>query len=261
MHKIASLLICLAMLADIHSQISLDPLSGTYSGFSNGDAISLNLQPPSGNAYTGIMKDSYQTYAVALTRNGSAVQGSATESSLGLVFQISGVLIANQLNLNFAIELQGMKTTMDISFTKEDGAGQAERSMMTNQLNLNFPAGAEHPTALVGRWTKEELYQSGSGDNYMGAGFSQSTTFLSNGQMAEAGSNAHISGSNYSGQSSGGNNDVVPGVLWYTQGNQLYLLVTENGVTQTLHLGKFYIEDQNMLITGTNGEKILMRKN
>ena len=113
---------------------------------------------------------------------------------------------------------------------------------------------------MIGTWTKEELYQSGYGDAYMGAGTSQSMTFLQGGRMAEAGSSSYISGSDYNGQSSDDGGGVIPGVIWYTIGNQLYMQGTENGRTQTVHLGKYYIENNNMLITGTNGEKILLTK-
>lgn len=240
----------------INAQTPADPLPGHYTGFFNGDNISLTLQPPSGNAYAGTMKDSYQTYTVSLERHGSQVVGTATESSMGLVFQVKGSIVENQLNLNFQIVVEGTKAEMDIVFTKAGTSSAGGAAQLSPQL----PANAEHPTALVGTWTKEELYQSGYGDNYMGGGFSQSMTLLANGQVAEGGSNAYISGSNYSGQSSGTANGVIAGVLWYTQGNQIYLLVTEKGVTQTYHLGRYYIEGQSLLITGTNGEKILMQR-
>ena len=129
-----------------------------------------------------------------------------------------------------------------------------------DQSQVVFPSGASHPQELLGTWTKEELYQSGQGDSYMGASASESMTFLAGGRMAESGSSATISGSNYSGQSSGQGTGVIPGLVWYTIGNQLYLQVTENGQTQNVHLGKYYVENNNMLITGTNGEKILLTR-
>lgn len=256
MRTLTTSLFCLIMTA-ISAQTSSDPLSGNYTGFYNGDNISLVLVSPTANVYTGTMNDSYQTYAMQLTMNGRTLTGTATESSMGLVFQVKGNAPENQLNLNFQIVIEGTKAEMDIAFTKQ---GKVSAGNAASQSTMQLPANAEHPAALIGTWTKEELYQSGYGDNYMGGGFSQSMTFLANGQVAEGGSNAYISGSNYSGQSSGTANGVVAGVLWYTQGNQLYLLVTENGVTQAIHLGKYYIEGQNMLITGTNGEKILMNR-
>lgn len=243
------------------AQVAGDPLSGSYSGFHNGDALSLVIQDPVGNMYSGLMKDSYQSYSLSLMKTGNTIQGTATESSLNLVFQVSGTIparYADQLILTLAIDVQGTTAVMEIAFSKQSHPTSSAHTVI---IMPAMPGGAQHPVQLVGTWTKEELYQSGYGDNYMGAGFSQSMTFLSNGHMAEAGSSAHISGSNYSGQSSGGNNGIIPGVIWYALDNQLYLLVTENGVTQTYHLGRFFVEGNNLLITGTNGEKTLMHKN
>lgn len=252
--------IVIMSLFHLTAQVAGDPLSGSYSGSHNGDALFLVIQDPVGNMYSGLMKDSYQSYSLSLVKSGNTIQGTATESSLNLVFQVSGTIPArptDQLVLTLAIEVQGTPAVMEIAFSKQSHT----TSSTLIPTSPTLPGGAQHPVQLVGTWTKEELYQSGYGDNYMGAGFSQSMTFLSNGHMAEAGSSAHISGSNYSGQSSGGNSGVIPGVLWYALDNQLYLLVTENGVTQTYHLGRFFVEGNNLLITGTNGEKTLMHKN
>ncbi len=43
-------------------------------------------------------------------------------------------------------------------------------------------------------------------------------------------------------------------------GNQIFLQVTDAGKTQNMPLGTFYIEGNNMLITGTTGEKLLLTK-
>ena len=69
-----------------------------------------------------------------------------------------------------------------------------------------------------------------------------------------------MSGSNYSGQSTGQGGGIIPGAAWYTIGNQLYLMFTENGQTQNVALGKYYVEGNNMLLTGSNGEKILLSR-
>jgi hypothetical protein len=96
----------------------------------------------------------------------------------------------------------------------------------------------------------------------MGAGFSQSMTFLPDGHIAEGASSAYMSGSYYSGQSTGQGSGIIQGLAWYAIGNKLFLQITERGQLQTVQLGTYYIEGNNMLITGTNGEKLLLsRKN
>lgn len=258
--RIVILFVLSLLSVKVLSQTPSDPLPGNYSGFYNGDALSLVMYAPEGNNYSGTLNDSYQTFSVNLTRSGTTVKGTATESSHGLVFRVSGSIMDNQLQLQLDIDIQGTPVSMNLTLSKE-GAIQASGSTLTSGgAQINLPANAQHPSSLIGTWKKEELYQSGYGDNYMGAGFSQSMTLLPDGQMADAGSNSYISGSNYSGQSSDSNYNVIPDVRWYTIDNQLYLIGFENGAVQTVHLGRWYVEGNNLLITGTNGEKILLQR-
>jgi len=243
------------------SQGQQDLLSGDYYAVFNGDNMSLNVEHESGSSYKGLMKDSYQTYQLTLDLSGVAVSGVATESTLGLTFQVTGQVQTAQLALRFSIEVQGEQKSMDVAFNRSGSAPDKPSEHLPQILDeVIFPSGAAHPQELIGTWTKEELYQSGYGDSYMGAGSSQSMTLLEGGRMAEAGSSSYISGSNYNGQSSAGGGGVIPGIGWYTIGNQLYIQVNENGQTQSTHLGRYYVENNSMLITGTNGEKILLTK-
>ena len=251
----------LSLLQSIQAQSS-DGLAGNYSASFNGDDLYLSLEKNSGNTYGGIMKDSYQTYTVALTAAGTRITGTAKESTLGLEFKITGQMQGDQLPLHFTIEVAGESNSMDIVFVREGSASMRGFNNDVQPSALVLPAGAQHPQEVVGTWAKDELYQSGAGDNYMGSSFSQSMTFLPDGRLSEGGSNANISGSNYSGHSSGQGGGIIPGAAWYTIGNQLYLMFTENGQTQNVALGKYYVEGNNMLLTASDGEKILLsRKN
>jgi hypothetical protein len=247
---------------NVYAQTSriAEGLAGNYSASFNGDELYLSLEKNSGNTYGGIMKDSYQTYTVALTLAGTRVTGTAKESTLGLEFKITGQVQGDQLPLNFTIEVAGESNSMDIVFAREGSAQSPGITYDDHPSAMVLPAGAQHPQEVVGTWAKEELYQSGYGDNYMGSSFTQSMTFLADGHLAEGASSAYMSGSNYNGQSSGQGGGVIPGAAWYTIGNQLYMMYNENGQTQTVHLGKYYVEGNNMLITGTNGEKILLSR-
>jgi hypothetical protein len=95
----------------------------------------------------------------------------------------------------------------------------------------------------------------------MGANFSQSVIFLADGGVVDGGSSARMSGSNYSGKSSeGGSYQAVPGLIWYTKDSQIYFTYTQDGKSQTGSLGKYYIENNNMLVTLANGSKVLFSK-
>jgi hypothetical protein len=253
--------ICCSLIIRSQTALNADPLSGQYHANMQGDELLLGIHLKSGTSYIGTMTDSHQKYALILElSDGRHISGTAKEYSLGLQFEVEGIIDGERLPLTFSFTLGDKSEQMKVDFIR-DGS-ELPASTETDHINQlpALPKDATHPRDLIGTWTKEELYNSGYGDNYMGAGFSQSMTFLSNGQLSDGGSSATMSGSNYSGQSSGQGSGVIPGVKWYTIGNQLYMQVTENGQTQEVHLGRYYIENGNMLITGTNGEKILLKK-
>jgi hypothetical protein len=261
-HQILLILLVLLTL-EIPAQTSGtgDILAGNYSSTFNGANVTLRIKHKQGASYTGVMNDSYQTIKMTLQRSGTEVKGEATEPTLGITFQIQGEVLGDELALNFKVDFMGENNTMDILFTRDIETTEPEGSNdFPEPTSLVFPVGAEHPVDITGTWSKDEMYQSGSGSNYMGAGFTESMTFLPDGHIAEGGSAASISGSNYSGQSTGAGSGVIQGLAWYTMGNRIFLQVTDAGKTQNMPLGTFYIEGNNMLITGTSGEKLLLTK-
>lgn len=254
--------ICCALIIQGQATVNADPLSGQYHATLGSDAIALGINLKLDGSYIGTMTDSHQKYSLSLQlSDGRKVTGTAREYSMDLQFEVAGTIDGDRLPLTFSFTLGDKTDQMKIDFVREGSELPASTSTgHVSQDAPDLPKDATHPHDLIGTWTKEELYNSGYGDNYMGAGFSESMTFLSDGQLSEGGSSATMSGSNYSGQSTGQGSGIIPGVKWYTIGNQLYMQVTENGQTQEVHLGRYYIENGNMLITGTNGEKILLKK-
>lgn len=255
-------LVCLTLIIQSQIPANVDPLSGQYHANLQGDELVLGINLKSGTSYIGTMTDSHQKYSLNLElSNGIDVSGTAKEYSMGLQFDVVGKIDGDKLSLTFSFTLGNESDQMKIDFTREGNEVQGMAGTSPNsQAMPGLPKDATHPRDLVGTWTKEELYQSGYGDNYMGAGFSESMTFLADGQLSDGSSSATMSGSNYSGQSTGQGTGVIPNVKWYTIGNQLYMQVTENGQTQEVHLGKYFVENGSILITGTNGEKILLKK-
>lgn len=263
-HFLLILLILLAIFAiNLAAQTSGtgDILAGNYSATFDGANVTLRLKHKQGTSYTGVMNDGYQTIKMTLERSGTKVTGEATEPTLGIAMGLLGEITGNEFSLSFIVDVSGEDNTMDILFTRDIETSEPEQSNdFPEPTALVFPVGAEHPVDITGTWSKEEMYQSGSGTNYMGAGFTESMTFLPDGRIAEGGSAASISGSNYSGQSTGTGSGVIQGLAWYTMGNRIFLQVTDAGKTQNMPLGTFYIEGNNMLITGTSGEKLLLTK-
>lgn len=247
----------------IQSQATVKPVvfAGNYSAIINADKLTLVIEPSDGTSYTGVLNDGYTSLPLVLELAGATFTGAGKEPSSGVEMNVTGRIDGDQLLFTLIVDPYGDIDDIEINFTRDD-ADHRETAASSNEYQnaIEFPAGATHPQELLGTWTKEELYQSGYGDSYMGAGSSQSMTFLSGGRLAEAGSSSYISGSDYSGQSTGQGGGVLPGVSWYTIGNQLYMQGIENGQMQSVHLGKYYIENNNMLITGTNGEKVLLTR-
>jgi hypothetical protein len=246
--------------ANSQSSSGSDLLAGNYSANYNNDNLYLSLEQTSGSSYSGVMEDSYQTYKVDLRLAGSNVSGTAIESSMDLHFEVAGKVKGDQLSLSFTIDVLGEKKTMDVVFMRQGSPSSALNLDDPNVAKLSLPSGANHPQEVCGAWIKEEFYNSGSGDSFMGAGFSQTLTLLPDGRIAEGASSSYMSGSNYSGHSSGQGSGIIPGLAWYTMGNKFFLQITENGQLQTVPLGTYYVEGSNMLITATNGEKLLLTR-
>ncbi|MEZ4987844.1 MAG: hypothetical protein R2795_22920 [Saprospiraceae bacterium] len=168
---------------------------------------------------------------------------------------MSAIQQQNHLEGSLTFNIYGEVAT--IPFAVDRVGATATQPTVVNRIP--FPANASFPASLSGRWTKNETYNSGYGDNFMGANFSQSLVFLPDGTLSEGGSNASMSGGYY-GQSQGNGTGPIDGIGWYAVGNQLYLLIQDSGQWQTAHLGKWYVENNHLLITGTNGEKLLLSR-
>ena len=240
--------------------IGQNPFSGTYNGQYNGDNIVLMLQSSNSADLIGKMTDSQQSYDVVANSQDNQIQGKAVEKKLNLTFILNGQLVGSQLNMQMTLEFNGQKQVLDVIFVKQNNAVSATKpSTTTPPQKVKFPTNATHDPNLVGMWAKSETYNSGSSDNFMGSNFEQSMIFFADGSLGEGGSRASMSGSNYSGYTEGGGR-ALPGVYWYNIGNQLYIYTAENGQTASTHLGKYYIENGAMLITGANGQKMLLQK-
>lgn len=234
--------------------------TGTYYGTANGDNVVMTLEQ-TGNAVTGFMEDSYQHFDIVGTADESQFLGTATENTLQLEFELQAIKTGDRLDCKLLIDAFG--TTSESDFFVEKTAQNANAT--AEQVNaapsaIPFPSDATFPAALSGTWTQNESYNSGSGDNFMGANFSQSMTFHSDGTLSEGGSSASMSGSNYSNQSSGAGSGKMDGVGWYAKQKNFYLIVFNNGSWTSVHVGTWYAENNHLLITGENGEKLLLSR-
>ena len=244
-----------------HTIIAQAGWNGTFTGLVNGDNAVMVLKVQ-GTKVQGTLKDTYQTFKISGDINGNRLAGDAIEESLGLQTAILGELKGDEAFMKLVVNFLGQTSETPFQLIRQNKSGSALKAEGTPHKPLvSVPAGGNLDARIVGSWTKNETYNSGYGDNFMGANFSQTMTFLGDGRLAEGASSASMSGSNYSGRSSGGGNNILEGVVWYTKGKNLYLSIKQNAQTQDVLLGSYYIENGKMLITGQDGTKLLLIKN
>lgn len=238
-----------------------NPFVGTFTGSTNGDKVTLTMQSTSGNVLVGKMKDSQQTYDVNATISGSKIEGTAVEKTMGLTFFLNGTLSENHILMNMTIEVLGKKQAIQVDFTKQSvstaSAKTTERTPQYAQSNTKVDSKIDQN--LVGKWVNEQIYNSGSGDSFFSGTTTQSLVFYADGSLSDGGSSTTMSGSNYYGNSSDkGQPAAIPHARWFVQNQHIFITDTLNG--QTVDLGKYYVENGALLITGNNGKKLLLRR-
>ena len=234
--------------------------TGTYEGTLDRDHVKLTLKTSGKNVISGTMTDSANKYDVEGTYTGNSFTGKAQEKNLGLIFDMVSFLNGDQMSTTLSLDVFGKIEKMEISFTR---SGSVSKTNPTATIEVKKTVShKERDPLVVGLWVKESNYNSGYGfnDSYGAMSVSEKMEFLADGSMADGGSKAVVGGSNYSGSSSSGQKNIIDGLNWYTDGNKIFLIATQNGQTQTIELGKYFIENNNMLITGSNGEKLLLSK-
>lgn len=229
--------------------------SGDYYGTVNGDNVRLTLSQ-NGTSIQGEMKDSQQNYFVKGEVNGMEFSGTATEETYDISFGLNAHKNGDMLECVLIVDMNGEHAEVPFLLQKQ-GSGASNQAVTGK---IPFPAGATFPAALTGYWTQHETYNSGSGDNFMGANFSQSMTFHGDGTLSEGGSSASMSGSNYSGQSTGAGSGKLEGLGWYAIQNNFYLIIFHEGKWVPVHVGTWYTENNHLLITGNQGEKLLLSR-
>lgn len=248
----SALLFSVFMIPLLHAQ----DFSGKYQGNYNGSPVVLELKSDEKDVYTGIMNDGQTEYAVSLTAKGNRVKGNCKAALLGFVFDLEGTLTGKKLSM----DLSYLTTKINFELVHDVPDAEPPKSRPKAPVaRVRMPADAEHDRLLVGRWVHESGYSSGNGRD--GSMASQDVLyFLEDGRLADGGSQTVVGGGGWSGSSESAGTGVVEGVLWYNKGNQLYLAVFKDGQNQQVHLGKYYMEGNNMLVTGTDGTKMLYQK-
>ncbi len=233
--------------------LSAQDFTGSYDGLLNQtEAVTLTLIRTATGQYNGSLRDKAQNYVVQATSEGNQLTGTASESDLGITFDLTGTLSGSQLTLD--LTLLGMTTSVIMQKTITSPA-----STIKPDLSAPVKQGKQDP-AVVGKWTRQTNYQSGYGmDGTMSS--EETIRFNGDGTLSDEGSRTVVGGAGWSGTAAGSPGGVIQGWSWYTEKQQLFLITHASGTTQTIPLGRYFIEDGKMLLTAADGTKVLYYKN
>ena len=230
-------------------------VAGSYQGMLSGEPVALQLQQD-GHRISGTLSDTTYSYELEATVDGLRLSGRAIQPELGLIVTLEGPIRPDGLDLNISLTLLGQTATERVWFSRRGTARGSDREQAADAPRA-APSGQRDP-AMIGHWVHEELYNSGSGADFMGTSNTQSMVLLADGRIANGGSAVHMGGSNYSGYSSDAGGDVVAGASWSTRDQHLWF--SEDATGQQVDLGRYFVENGRLLLTGNNGQKMLFTR-
>lgn len=235
---------------------------GTYTGVVSGDSVYLEFTTLKEGKLTGTMRDSYNNYNLQGSVKNTAFSGTAVETVLGLTFQMTSSLNGDALTSTLVMDFLGTQNKMDLFLTRKKTGHDKTHSKAIASVSGNPVSKKLRDQNVIGLWFKESNYSSGYGfnDSYGSMSSREYLEFLADGRLASGGSSTIISGSSYSGSTTSSGQQIAEGWFWYSENNKIYLHISHEGQRQTVALGKYYIENGRMLITGDNGTKLLLTK-
>ncbi|MFZ4542708.1 MAG: hypothetical protein ACOYOA_01570 [Saprospiraceae bacterium] len=255
-----NILFMFASLVALNAPQAQNIFVGTYKGIINGDDVVLQLNSKNSNILDGTMDDSQQHYTVEGTYKGNLFVGTAKENTLGLTFTLSGNINEKILAMNFTLQMDMPNNPPGIYVEFEKQNNSIFNHSKDAKSSAKPPTGAKLDPKVIGKWVEENNYSSGSGSNYFGGTTVNTLIFNANGTLNDGGSRSIASGSYFGADTGQSAEHTIDGVSWHTKNMHLFLVATENGKTETVDLGKYYIENGAMLITSNNGKKLLLRK-
>ncbi len=236
-----------------------------YNGSVNGDDVTIEALSK-GNMVSGTMKDSKQTYQLTGQLNDNVFEGKAIESSLGITFKLVGIISENTLLLEAFLDNNGtFQNAFSATFYQmkmEAIIDNKNQNPSASNLVPNEVANKPIDPLILGLWREESHYNSGYGDQSFSGSTYSYMTFNADHTMSDNGSQASMSGSNYSGNAGGQSTaKVIPNLWYYTTDGKVMAFINNNGQKLTTALGSYYIENGKMLFTQVNtGKKILYIK-
>lgn len=222
----------------------------------SGDAVALTLSGLAG-AVTGTLRDDTYAYEVVADIDDRRLVGQAEQSDLGIRVGLDGELRDGGIDLEIRLSILGEEASERIWLVRAGSVANIPSDGSPRE-NATTSAPGERDPALVGHWVHEEIYNSGSGADFLGASSRRGLILRADGGVADGGSAVSLSGDGYLGRSSDGGSGVVPGVTWFSRGQHLWLHNAADG--QTVDLGRYYAEPGRMMVTAENGRRMLFTR-
>lgn len=238
-----------------------------YYGKINGDNVTMVGNYQSGKIL-GTMEDSQQKYDLTATSLNGIFDGSAVNAELGIKFLLKGQFTGDILNLDGYISNFGTDQKV-FSAVFEKASLDIPSPSVVESIDVSKSAAIPYEVStksidplLIGKWREESHYSSGYGDQSFSGSTYNYMSFNSDHTMSDNGSEASMSGSNYSGTSGGQTSGkVIPNLWYYTFSGKIFVYIKTDGNPTIAEIGTYYIENGKMLFTQANtGKKILYTK-
>lgn len=259
--------ICTLLLISFYTSTLLGQVNWNMVGEVGGDNVTILAAVANGQVL-GSMADSKLTYYLDGTLKGNKFEGTAANAEYGITFILTGTYINATLTLDAYIEYGGTNqkafTALFYELNKDNQSSnlppqQPHSSHSTAPLEVS---NKQIDPLLIGTWREESHYSSGYGDNAFSGSTYNYMSFNSDHTMSDNGSEASMSGSNYSGSSGGQTSGkVIPNLWYYTSSGKIFVYIKTDGSPTVTEIGSYYIENGKMLFTQVNtGKKILYTK-
>ncbi len=235
-----------------------------YYGKVKGDEVTLagNYQ---GGKISGTMEDSQQKYELTASILNDNFNGRAVNDALGITFLLKGQFDGNNLYLDGYLEYLGSEQKVfSATFEKSPlvipPAPATEIYALSGTQSIpNEVSSKSIDPLIIGLWREESHYNSGYGDQAFSGSTYSYMRFNSDHTISENGSQASMSGSNYSGTAGGQSaGQVIPNLWYYTSNGKVITYIVDKGQKLTIELGSYYIEGDKMLFTQVNTDKKIL---
>lgn len=233
-----------------------NPLEGDYTTIVEGSTVNLNIKVNNQDEVSGKMDDGINTYQLKAFITDQGMSGLLQELNEGIDLILSGTIIGNSLQLDLQMTSPVKAEPFTLTFQKVGSTAEK-----TQSSNKKTEKNKERDPRLVGVWVYEQIYNSGYGYEGASMNYYETLVFLEDGRVFSGEGGVQVSGSYFSGSSSGPASSPTD-EFWHTKDNRmLFDSPDKNGNLVTTDAGRYFIDDQyRMMVTADNGSKRLWVK-